>query len=208
VILAARQIYAIACLKIKNLNEFQWKLLKGSRITEVEGNPKALSNASWLAALPSCRRIDDSSKVSMVSHHVKKVDPQQQRSTIHQFRPWSHPSPHQSQRNSYIPLFSSCFSRHYGYTKCRIQSIRHPSVHRLSSRWPHQLDLLDQLDTEYTRINNLGRWTRKEDLQILALTTSLQTLQNQFSSLHGCYMALIASKDTPSHQLQLRTPQN
>jgi hypothetical protein len=60
------------------------------------------------------------------------------------------------------------------------------------------LDLLDKLDTEYNRINNLGRWVRKEDPQILALTASLQTLQGQFSSLQGRYQALITSKDTPS----------
>jgi hypothetical protein len=58
------------------------------------------------------------------------------------------------------------------------------------------LDLLDQFDTEYTRINNLGRWGSKENLQILALTASLQTLQSQFSSLQNCYIALTASKDT------------
>jgi hypothetical protein len=60
------------------------------------------------------------------------------------------------------------------------------------------LDLLDKIDTEYNRINNLGRWVRKEDPQILALTASLQTLQNQFSSLQGRYQALVASKDTQS----------
>ncbi len=60
------------------------------------------------------------------------------------------------------------------------------------------LDLLDKLDTEYNRINNLGRWVRKEDPQILTLTASLQTLQGQFSSLQGRYQALIASKDTSS----------
>jgi hypothetical protein len=59
------------------------------------------------------------------------------------------------------------------------------------------LDLLDLLDNEYTRINNLGRWHRKEDTQILALTASLQNLQSQLSSLHNRYMALLASKNTP-----------
>jgi hypothetical protein len=39
-----------------------------------QDSQKALSNASWLAALPSRRQIDDNSKVSMVPHHLKKVD--------------------------------------------------------------------------------------------------------------------------------------
>jgi len=39
------------------------------------------------------------------------------------------------------------------------------------------LDLLDKLDTEYNRINNLGCWTCKDDPQTLTLTASLQTLQ-------------------------------
>jgi hypothetical protein len=61
------------------------------------------------------------------------------------------------------------------------------------------LDLLDKLDTEYNRINNLGRWTKKEDSQLLALTASLQDLQNKFSSLQGRYsslQALVATKDS------------
>jgi hypothetical protein len=59
------------------------------------------------------------------------------------------------------------------------------------------LDLLDLLDKEYTRINNLGHWQRKDDSQILALTASLQALQGQFSSLQHRYTALVASKNTP-----------
>jgi hypothetical protein len=59
------------------------------------------------------------------------------------------------------------------------------------------LNLLDQLDNEYNRINNLGRWQKKEDTQLLALTTSLQSLQGQLSSLQSRYLALLASKDTP-----------
>jgi hypothetical protein len=61
------------------------------------------------------------------------------------------------------------------------------------------LDLLDKLDNEYNRINNLGRWTKKEDSQILALTASFQDLQHKFSSLQGRYsslQALVASKET------------
>jgi hypothetical protein len=61
------------------------------------------------------------------------------------------------------------------------------------------LDLLDQFDTEYTRISNLGRWVKKDDGQLLALTASLHDLQNKFSSLQGHYtslQALVASKDT------------
>jgi hypothetical protein len=57
------------------------------------------------------------------------------------------------------------------------------------------LDLLDKLDTEYNRINNLSSWVRKEDPHILALTALLNTLQSQFSSLQDRYQALIASKE-------------
>lgn len=59
------------------------------------------------------------------------------------------------------------------------------------------LDLSDQLDTEYNRINNLGHWVRKENNQILALTASLQNMQSKLSSLQTQYDALITSKDTP-----------
>lgn len=63
------------------------------------------------------------------------------------------------------------------------------------TRQIHILDLLDKLNYKFNRINNLGRWTKKEDPQILALTASLQMLQNQFQSLNGRYQALIATKD-------------
>ena len=49
------------------------------------------------------------------------------------------------------------------------------------------LDLLDQLDLEYNRINNLGRWIKKEDTQILALTASFQDLQAKFTNLQSRY---------------------
>ncbi len=39
------------------------------------------------------------------------------------------------------------------------------------------LDLLDKLDIEYSRLNNLNRWTKKEDTQMLALMSSFKSLQ-------------------------------
>jgi hypothetical protein len=47
------------------------------------------------------------------------------------------------------------------------------------------LELLDKLDGEYNRINNLGRWTKHENPQILALTATISTLQSQLNSLKG-----------------------
>ncbi len=46
------------------------------------------------------------------------------------------------------------------------------------------LDLLEQLDTEYNRINNLGQWVKKEDTQIFSLSTALQAVHSKLSSLH------------------------
>jgi len=60
------------------------------------------------------------------------------------------------------------------------------------------LDLLDKLDNEFNCINNLGCWIRQEDPQILALTASLQNLQNRFSMLQGQYQAFAAVKDKPA----------
>jgi hypothetical protein len=54
------------------------------------------------------------------------------------------------------------------------------------------LDLLDQLDLEYNRINNLGRWTKKEDSHVLALTATISTLQSKLSSLQTQYSSLHA----------------
>jgi hypothetical protein len=67
------------------------------------------------------------------------------------------------------------------------------------------LDLLDQLDLEYNRINNLGQWIKKEDTQILALTASFQDLQTKFANLQGRYsslQALVASKDTSASDVK------
>jgi hypothetical protein len=38
------------------------------------------------------------------------------------------------------------------------------------------IDLLDQLDTAYTRINNLGRWSKQDDPQVLALMANFSSL--------------------------------
>jgi hypothetical protein len=45
------------------------------------------------------------------------------------------------------------------------------------------LDLLDELDTEYKRISNLGRWHKQEDPQVLALLSSLPSLQANYTLL-------------------------
>jgi len=50
------------------------------------------------------------------------------------------------------------------------------------------LELLDKLDGEYNRINNLGRWVKREDPQVLALTATISTLQSQLSTLKGQYL--------------------
>ncbi len=60
------------------------------------------------------------------------------------------------------------------------------------------LDLLDKLDSQYNRINNLGRWSKKEDPHLLGLTASLQSLQSQFTYLSTKYQALVATKDKPT----------
>jgi hypothetical protein len=44
------------------------------------------------------------------------------------------------------------------------------------------LDLLEQFDTEYNPINNLGHWAHKKDPQLIALPVSLQNLQGQLTS--------------------------
>jgi hypothetical protein len=60
------------------------------------------------------------------------------------------------------------------------------------------LDLLDQLDTEYTRINNLGRWSKPDDPQVLALMANFTSLRSNYSTLQkecASLRALLASKD-------------
>jgi hypothetical protein len=62
------------------------------------------------------------------------------------------------------------------------------------------LELLDKLDGEYNRINNLGRWTKHENPQILALTATISTLQSQLNSLKGqnsTLQSFIAKTKTP-----------
>jgi hypothetical protein len=61
------------------------------------------------------------------------------------------------------------------------------------------LELLDKLNAEYNRINNLGRWIKKEDPQVLALTATISNLQSQLSTIKGQYgslQALIAKSTT------------
>jgi hypothetical protein len=46
------------------------------------------------------------------------------------------------------------------------------------------LDLLDRLDSEYARINALGRWEKGKNAEILALTAQISTLQKKISSMN------------------------
>jgi hypothetical protein len=54
------------------------------------------------------------------------------------------------------------------------------------------LELQDKLDGEYDRIYNLGRWTKRADPQVLALTATISNLQFQLSTLKGQYGSLQA----------------
>ncbi len=44
------------------------------------------------------------------------------------------------------------------------------------------LDLLDELDTEYTRISNLGHWRSQENSQLLVLMVNFANLQKECGS--------------------------
>jgi hypothetical protein len=71
------------------------------------------------------------------------------------------------------------------------------------------LELLDKLDGEYNRINNLGRWIKREDPQVLALTATISNLQSQLSTLKGQYgslQALVARSTLPSPPAPTPTP--
>jgi hypothetical protein len=60
------------------------------------------------------------------------------------------------------------------------------------------LELLDHFDVEYTRLDNLGRWTKKEDSTMLALLSSFQSLQSKFAALQSEYVALQAQSQNSS----------
>jgi hypothetical protein len=66
------------------------------------------------------------------------------------------------------------------------------------------LELLEKLDTELNCINNLGWWVKKDDSQLLALTSTISTLQSQISSLKSQYKLLHALIANPT--LQQPTP--
>ncbi len=71
------------------------------------------------------------------------------------------------------------------------------------------LELLDKLDGEYNLINNLGRWIKKEDPQVLALTATISILQSQLSTLKGQYgslQALVARATLPGPPTPIPNP--
>jgi len=70
------------------------------------------------------------------------------------------------------------------------------------------LDLLDRLDLEYTRINNLGWWTKRKNQQILALTATISNLQSQLSAVksqYSCMQALLAKTAKTMVQTSMTT---
>jgi len=62
------------------------------------------------------------------------------------------------------------------------------------NNWPTKtlplLDLLDKLDLEYNRLQNLGRWIKKKDSQLLALMSSFETLQTILLSSNQIFILL------------------
>ncbi len=77
------------------------------------------------------------------------------------------------------------------------------------------LELLDKLDAQYNRINNLSCWIKKGDPQVLSLTATISNLQSQLSFIknkYGSLQALIAkttstNPPTPSPtQTKLQKP--
>jgi hypothetical protein len=70
------------------------------------------------------------------------------------------------------------------------------------------LQLLDKLDLEYTRINNLGCWIKKEDPQVLALTATISNLKSELSSIKHQYSSLhaLVAKNTSTTPLLETTP--
>jgi hypothetical protein len=57
------------------------------------------------------------------------------------------------------------------------------------------------LDNEYNRISTLGRWTKRESPEILALTATISNLQAELSSVKNQYnnfQALIARVNNPN----------
>jgi len=74
------------------------------------------------------------------------------------------------------------------------------------------LQLLDKLDCEYKRIQILGRWERKKDPEILALTATISSLKTELSSFKHNYAQLakttsdIKPPPTNNPNLRLETP--
>jgi len=59
------------------------------------------------------------------------------------------------------------------------------------------LQLLDKFDMEYKQLETLGRWERKKDPEILALTATISNLQAQLSNLKT-QQAMIAKTSNPN----------
>jgi hypothetical protein len=67
------------------------------------------------------------------------------------------------------------------------------------------LQLLDKFDIEYKRLETLGRWEKKKDPEILALTATISNLQAQLSTVKTQY-AMIAKLRQPSNTTPTGTP--
>jgi len=68
------------------------------------------------------------------------------------------------------------------------------------------LQLLDKLDIEYKRIHTLGRWEKKQNSELLALTATISALQLELSTMKSNY-AMLAKTNNNSNQQTGGTPQ-
>ena len=89
------------------------------------------------------------------------------------------------------PTFQHVLSVYHGLMDCPNEEFRLyvTNLYReyrsggASSRWT-MLELLDELDNEYTRINSLNRWEKgSQGSEILALTAELSKLKSSFAKL-------------------------
>jgi hypothetical protein len=76
----------------------------------------------------------------------------------------------------------------------------------ISTKSLSMLLLLDKLDLEYNRINNLGCWIKLKDPQGLPLTMNLNILQSQFSTIKTQYSALMAKTSQPPPERLQKPP--
>jgi hypothetical protein len=108
---------------------------------------------------------------------------------------------------NFISVFHSCMDAPNNEFRTYVRTLYTDYRNDSPTKSLTMLQLLDKLDSEYKHIHILGRWERKQDPEILALTATISSLKSELSTFKSNY-AVLAKANNSNNPTQGSTNPN